>query len=1693
MAIFSGIAAAIGTAFNAVSTFIGGLGTIGSFVLKTAVGVGTSLLGQALAGKPAEQKFSVTTELQAGGDLPRSIIFGYTATAGSLQYANTWGRLGETDNAFLTQVIQLADYPVQDLVELWVNGELCTIGETPHPEYGFPVTEYFKDGHDNLWIRFYDGTQTAADPFLVSRVSSANRPYSDKRVGRGIPYVVVTSLVTKNLFSGIPSFRFGLHGAKLYDPSRDSTVGGVGSHRRGDPSTWGGDGDFLPAVQLYALQSGITYGGEWLYGLQNMAAGQFPVSHWIGQIEKCRAGIESADGTVPTYRSGGEVEVNVALGEAIDAFLTACQGKVSEIGGVYKLHLGAPDAPVMSFTDDEILSTEEQSFTPFFGLADTINGISARYPSPADGWNMKVAPPLYRADLEALAGNRRLMADVSLDFVPYAEQVQRLMKSALEEAQRARRHTFVLPPAFWPLEPGDIVAWTSARNGYVNKLFRVDGVVDRANLDVMVDLTEVDPADYDWNSGAEFKPPVSGSLGPVRPTPQVIVDWFAQAWQINDASGTGRRPAIRLSWDGNQPDVDAVAFEVALAETLEVIYRGRTDEPEAGAIVISQGLLPIEDYLVRGRYVPRSDRDTAWSGWLSVRTLNIAFTGSDILDATITELKLADRAVSSAKIQVAAVIQELIASNAVVASKIADLAITQQKVADNAISVNKILNGAVTAAKIQDAAITLTKFASGLRPVENFSGSLPATGNSEGRVGTLNGQLYRFTDGGWTKAVEAVDISGELVSAQIANSAVTQAKIAAAAIDASRLQNNAVTELKIATDAVTAAKLATGSVLTDKLADNAVVLAKLASNSVDAAKLVNGAVTQLKIALNSINSDRIVDGTIIETKIAGNAVTTGKIAANSVTSAEIATNAVVAGKIAAGAVTAIAILAGAVTADAVAANAITTAKIAAAAVTANELAVGSVIAGKIAANAVTTASIAAGAVTANEIAANAVVAGKIAADAISAREVVISDFENLVPDSSLTSVASWIYSTEINFTANSNVAAFKNPVVARFNPAGGAVGSYAQFRSKRFPVESGVEYQQICDLWRAGAGAATVWVRLNYYDAYGDLVPSPNSYATTYAGTIAAGSARFEATLIPPGTAAFAEFAVYFERSLTTAQTNVTYIGVFRRKNANLIVDGAIIADKLAANAVVASKIATNAITADKIAANAIVAGKIAANAVTTATIATGAVTATEIAAGAVSAAKMAIGFGGNLFYNTDFSQDLDHWNFAATADWGGNVNFQKRTLVTSWGGPSGTMMVHQTNNVSSGYCDVLIRREIGAPNTGGLLNRVPVTPGKTYELSAQLSLHRCNAIFYLQWYDASNASITAPNTGTIPAGSFSATDPDSWPRYGVRGVAPANAVSVRPIIRKLGTLPGDADSYMFVNKPMLAEVPANASELAQYVPGGGTMVDSNGIVTNAVTADKILAASIIAGKIATNAVTTTTIAAGAVTANELAANSVIAAKIAAGAILAASIGTHAVTADKIAANAVTADKILAGSVTAAKISVGSLAAISAVLGNVDISNANIGSLIVGESNIGFKSMTEPAAISNAGSYSGLSRNYTTVATLNTPKLVGGFVQVDGSFTLSTNGATSSRTNIQARIFRVDTGQEIWVSQLYTLQGQNQGPNSANVSIVRDFAMDTGESPGSSGQYVLQILNSNMGGTATASWSLVGKLLLWKK
>lgn len=648
---FIGIGAAVASALGfAGSTLVAG---IVDFGVTTAASIGISYAAAALAGKPAPTTSAVSGgmngTLQAGGALARSFPLGACATSGSLVYANTWGTASpggnDTPNAYLTQVIALSDMPGSSLTDLWVNGSKVTYDPNGSRDtvngidLGVKIPEFI-DTTGYLWIKFYDGTQTAADVLLTNLVSSDTHPYQSTRVGVGIAYAIVTSLTNDTLYTSFPTMLFGITGIPLYDPTKDSTNGGSGPQVYSNPATWGGDGDNLPAVQAYNVLRGIRYNGAWFYGLQQTTQANLPTVNWNAQIAKCRVAITGASGPEPTYRAGGQIAVSSQPADALDSIMTACQGKISEVGGFYKVHLGVPDAFSAAFTDDDILSTEDQTYTPFLSLADSINGITGTYPDPTQAWQTATAPPLYNAAFEAQDGSRRLLANPTFDLVPYPEQVQRLMSSALAAARQERSHAIVLPPPFWPLEPGDTVRWNSVRNGYVDKDFVVTSIADQANCDVGVNILEVDPTDYDWDHNTDYKPPTTGPTTFLPVPAQGITDWFAVGTIINDSSGSPRRPAIALSWDGDMPGVVGVQYQVQhknVDGTWTVVAAGRTDQLTAGTLLISQSLLPNTAYQARGQYIPSAPRDMLWSDWLDVTTPNVLLTLADF-DDTVTAL-----------------------------------------------------------------------------------------------------------------------------------------------------------------------------------------------------------------------------------------------------------------------------------------------------------------------------------------------------------------------------------------------------------------------------------------------------------------------------------------------------------------------------------------------------------------------------------------------------------------------------------------------------------------------------------------------------------------------------------------------------------------------------------------------------------------------------------------------------------------------------------------------------------------------------------------------------------------------------------------------------------------------------------------------------------------------------------------------
>lgn len=614
-------------AVAAFAGWLGGGGILAGIVggaLKLGIGLGISYLAQSLFGqkKQVGGTGGASGTMQSGGAVPRSFIVGRAMTAGSLTYRGTWGQDDGTPNAYYHRVIALSDLPVKGLAEVWVNGSKVTWDSSTPSGTQRAIPEYNNDG-DRLWVRFYDGTQTTADAQMVSRFAGSSRPYKATRVGTGVAYAVIIARVSDKVFAGFPQFKFVLDGVPLYDVRKDSAMGGSGTQVWGDPATYS-PAPANPTVMTYNVIRGITYKGKWFFGGQTVSSSQLPISSWSAAMNECDVSTATVGfGNEPQYRAGGEISLDSEPADVIAELMKSCNGRLAEVGGVYKPHAGAPGTSVFAFTDDDILSTDPQTFEPFPSLAEVINAVTGKYIEPGEGWNAKDAPPLYSVLLEQQDDGRRQVADVSYGLVTSGTQVQRLMKSALAEARRFRQHALPMPPDAFLLEPNDFVSWTSVRNGYVTKLFRVDAVQDLGNLNVGLNLTEVDPADYLWIPGTDERPIITAPTEIVRPPAQPIIDWNVVPITIK-GDGDSMRAGIRMSWDPNMDDVDGVQFEVRLAVDETMVLQSETDRVDAGAIEISQSILGMTRYEVRGRYRPASPRPAAWSSWRAVLTPDIA-------------------------------------------------------------------------------------------------------------------------------------------------------------------------------------------------------------------------------------------------------------------------------------------------------------------------------------------------------------------------------------------------------------------------------------------------------------------------------------------------------------------------------------------------------------------------------------------------------------------------------------------------------------------------------------------------------------------------------------------------------------------------------------------------------------------------------------------------------------------------------------------------------------------------------------------------------------------------------------------------------------------------------------------------------------------------------------------------------------
>jgi len=752
-------------------------GGIAGALVQMAIGLGANILatiaGKALAERP---KIDVQFDVQFGDDTPLSVVAGDYVTGGKRKYIGSWGK----NNRYITEVVEVSCLPQPGLAGMWVDDEEGEIlwGEIDEDGtvygIGYPLTNYSDDGY-RIWVRWLDGTQTVADPLLVALFGSdPDYPWTSAMIGRGKAYAVVTTRYDDDTLTSYPSYLFQPQPLPMYDPRKDSTVGGSGAHRWGQRGTY--EATRNPAIIAYNIARGIYYGDEWIFGGKNLPAWRLPRAEWIAAANACdRAITLAAGGSEPAYRCGLQITVDMRAADVLEEIGRAANMRFAEVGGMLKPVVDLPGAAVLGFTDGDVNHSAPQVHDPFQSLGDTYNAITATYPEPGEKWASKDAPEFIHAGAKAEDGGRYLPISVAYGAVPYRRQVQRLMRAQMQDFRRFRTHQIEMPPEAYGLEPLDLVSWTSARNGYISKLFTVESVEKTPGMNVRMSLREVDPSDYDWDSDYEF-PTTIVTPRPVRPWVQVIDGFSAEAVSVPDSAGRARGVAIRAWCNGDEVGISRIRFQVRKSGDTDPsvdVYRP-WGAPYSWLI---SAVTQRTTYQIRARLYSRLTPKGQWTGWLTVTTGAI-YVGDDDFIGGVTGL------FESAGMKPT----RDIADRSVPGNYDGELAWSR---ADNALYSWDATAGVWVhfIAESLQGVLDETWFAASIRLPKIVTGALPTTGN---RVGDLvyrtnDGLLYRWTGALWTAEVSATQIVGQLIAGQIAAGAIGTEQLAARSVVMSKV------------------------------------------------------------------------------------------------------------------------------------------------------------------------------------------------------------------------------------------------------------------------------------------------------------------------------------------------------------------------------------------------------------------------------------------------------------------------------------------------------------------------------------------------------------------------------------------------------------------------------------------------------------------------------------------------------------------------------------------------------------------------------------------------------------------------------------------------------------------------------------------------------------------------------------------
>lgn len=399
----------------------------------------------------------------------RRIVFGQIRCGGVVGFY----RCGGSTNQYLFYLVMYAGHQCGAALDAFLDARQVPSADIDNTT-GAVATAVF-NGKLQIWTHL--GTEgQAVDAQLNSFFPSL---FDTNHKLKGICYRVFKMTRDDTAWpNGVPqALNSVVQGALLYDPRKDSTNGGSGSHLRTDPTTWEYSDNAALAVRWYL--SGGTVANDnpvrnLKYGLKETDS-RINDAYIIAAANHSDETLSGANappsGSQKRYVVGIEQTAGQTRRDILTELLsTLGVGQLSYVHGSWRLYAGAYDAPSYSFTQDDLYGEMEIQDTT--SATDRYNTVCGTYVDAAQLY--QAATTIYRTNSAYVAqdNGETIQKSLPLRGVTDNYRAQRIVEQAMRASRLMRTVNFRFRRGAMRIATWETFSFSHKRYGWVNRTFR---------------------------------------------------------------------------------------------------------------------------------------------------------------------------------------------------------------------------------------------------------------------------------------------------------------------------------------------------------------------------------------------------------------------------------------------------------------------------------------------------------------------------------------------------------------------------------------------------------------------------------------------------------------------------------------------------------------------------------------------------------------------------------------------------------------------------------------------------------------------------------------------------------------------------------------------------------------------------------------------------------------------------------------------------------------------------------------------------------------------------------------------------------------------------------------------------------------------------------------------------------------------